>query len=472
MSEQNNNSGLQQVSNAANKIKKLVEAAKAIAEAAAGNWASLIKIVLPIIVFVVFGVLIFAVLFVSWLFAPKDDGKTSFESPEKINTDEFKLGIVNAVTNAYSKANEKVIAEIESNYKTESSAYDYPTKTIINPLENSSVMETEIYKIYSMFSVYKDRMFAIEHMKNPNMKMEDDSKLYNIEDLKDMMSGRYNLLLNYTVNKNSWTYQPTKWDESKKTYVDDGSPVSYCTFTYTITVADVGSVGPAIFDLQDLTNSTDPAIPSEARVDEIEVARAKTTSISEIFGAMLSEYSGNQGENGEYVTADDYSSFVTSNSVTNINLTPNTKVSVPLSSGYYYSGSAQADFGWRIHPIKKTLKFHTGVDIGAPGGTKIYSLANGAVVKTGYNSGYGNFVIVYHGEVEGEFYFSTYNHMMEPAAVSEGQVVTNATVLGKVGTTGLSTGNHLHFEIRVGTKAADGSYNFVFKDPAMFVNLN
>ena len=469
MSEQNKKSGLQQ---AANTTKKLVEASKAVSEAAAGNWLRLIKIVLPIIIFIFFGVLIFAVLFISWLFVPKDDGKTSFESPDKISSEEFKLGIINAVTTAYSKANEKVIEEIEKNYKTESSAYNSTSMTIVNPLETASVMETEIYKIYSMFSVYKDRMVAIERMKNPDMKMEDEATIYNIEDLKDMMAGKYNLLLSYTVNKSEWTYQPQKWDSVTKTYIDDGDPVSCCTFTYTITVADVDSVCQAIFDLQDLSNSTDPNIPEESRVDEIEVAKAKTKSIAQIFSAYLSEYSGNHGENGEYITTADYTSYVSEYSVTNINFTPNEKVSVPLGSGYHYSGSAQADFGWRIHPIKNTLKFHTGIDIGAPGGTSIYSVANGVVVNTGYNSGYGNYVIVYHGEISGAHYFITYNHMLESASVSVGQTVTSSTVLGKVGSTGLSTGNHLHFEIRVGTKNADETLSFVFKDPAMFVNLN
>ena len=215
------------------------------------------------------------------------------------------------------------------------------------------------------------------------------------------------------------------------------------------------------------------SLPEEARIDEIAMAKAKAQSIAAIFGESLDEYGGDaemegSGATGQstFVSAADYSGYITKYTISTINFTPNEKMSVPLGGAYHMS----SPFGPRIHPIKKVLKFHTGIDLGAASGVNIYSLANGVVVKTGFNDGYGNFVIVYHGEINGEHYFTTYNHMKEPATVLAGQVVTNSTIIGKVGSTGLSTGPHLHFEVRVETKSCD-SFSFVFKDPSQFLIL-
>ena len=477
MAGQNNGGNGSGLTDVAKGIKKVAELAKAGAQAAAGNWLPLIKILIPFLIFVVFGVFIFTVLFVSWIFAPKDDGKTSFESPKNIITEEFKQGIIGVVTDAYNEANKNYLETINNWYEEDKAAYDTTTITIVNTLEDTTVMNSEIYKVYAMFSVYKDREFAIKRAKNPNLKMEDEAALYDINDLKKMLKNKYNKLLICEVYRNEGSYQPQKWDSESQRWVEDESksPVTYCHFTYKIVPQPIDEVGPFIFDLKDLTNSDDPDIPSEARINEIEMAATKAKSIEEIFDGTLSEYSGTESEfglsaNSTYVGAADYSTFIENYTVQNVNFTVNEKMSVPLGSGYSYLGSDKADFGWRIHPIKKEMKFHTGIDIGAPTGVPIYSLANGVVVKTGYNDGYGNFVVVYHGEIDGAHYFTTYNHMHEAAYVQEGQQVTSATKLGIVGSTGLATGPHLHFEIRVGIKEGN-SYKFVFKDPLPFLNI-
>lgn len=101
-------------------------------------------------------------------------------------------------------------------------------------------------------------------------------------------------------------------------------------------------------------------------------------------------------------------------------------------------------FGSRIHPITGRPNNHTGTDIPAPRGTNILAARGGVVTISTYNSSYGNYVVVQHDNG-----VSTLYAHMNSRAVQEGDVVSQGQVLGYVGTTGSSTGNHLHFEFRV-----------------------
>ncbi|MDR3359542.1 MAG: peptidoglycan DD-metalloendopeptidase family protein [Bifidobacteriaceae bacterium] len=109
-------------------------------------------------------------------------------------------------------------------------------------------------------------------------------------------------------------------------------------------------------------------------------------------------------------------------------------------------------FGWRIHPIYGTRRLHAGVDLSASCGTPIYASAAGKVIFTGWAGGYGNRVVISHGNVGGQLMFSTYNHIVAGGiSVSSGQSVSQGSQIANVGTTGASTGCHLHFEIGVGS---------------------
>ncbi len=109
--------------------------------------------------------------------------------------------------------------------------------------------------------------------------------------------------------------------------------------------------------------------------------------------------------------------------------------------GYYRLTSA---FGGRVHPITGKYHSHTGIDIPAPAGTAILAAKGGQVITSGYDSSYGNYVVVDHGGGNS----TLYAHMSK-RSVSEGQIVTQGQQLGAVGSTGSSTGNHLHLEVRV-----------------------
>lgn len=119
----------------------------------------------------------------------------------------------------------------------------------------------------------------------------------------------------------------------------------------------------------------------------------------------------------------------------------------PSESGFLcpVSGAFITDaYGWRIHPKKKVRSFHTGVDFAVGHGVPIYAMAAGTVSDCGSNNSYGNYVTLTHGGGYGSFY----GHMSQ-YVVSVGETVTQGQVIGYVGSTGISTGPHLHFEIYV-----------------------
>jgi len=99
-------------------------------------------------------------------------------------------------------------------------------------------------------------------------------------------------------------------------------------------------------------------------------------------------------------------------------------------------------YGMRTHPITGVYKLHTGIDLRASTGTKIYAANAGTVIKATYSSAYGYYVVVNHGGGTS----TLYAHMSK-MAVKNGQKVSQGTVLGYVGSTGYSTGPHLHFEV-------------------------
>ncbi|MEE0588452.1 MAG: peptidoglycan DD-metalloendopeptidase family protein [Faecalibacterium sp.] len=114
-----------------------------------------------------------------------------------------------------------------------------------------------------------------------------------------------------------------------------------------------------------------------------------------------------------------------------------------------------SEYGWRKNPVTGVNKLHAGTDFAAPGGTPIYAAASGYVQVAGWSSGgYGNYVIIYHGKMsDGNQYSTLYGHMRS-VATSAGKYVQQDEIIGYVGSTGNSTGNHLHLEVwKGGSKA-------------------
>lgn len=115
--------------------------------------------------------------------------------------------------------------------------------------------------------------------------------------------------------------------------------------------------------------------------------------------------------------------------------------------GYY---EVSSPFGWRIHPITKKKSLHTGVDFPAPTGTPMYAAGAGVVLMAGWYGAYGNAVIIDHGGG----YTTLYGHNSK-LTVSVGQTVAAGQKVAEVGSTGWSTGPHLHFEVRLNGNPTD-----------------
>lgn len=116
----------------------------------------------------------------------------------------------------------------------------------------------------------------------------------------------------------------------------------------------------------------------------------------------------------------------------------------PLAKGTYQQTSP---FGYRIHPISGIRRLHAGVDYASNAGNVIHALTSGRILKAGPLGGCGNAVEIEHN-IKGEHFYTKYCHMLNGSfLVKEGDLVKPGQPIGLVGSTGNSTGNHLHFEV-------------------------
>ena len=133
--------------------------------------------------------------------------------------------------------------------------------------------------------------------------------------------------------------------------------------------------------------------------------------------------------------------------LSNRGATTRIKATMKWPAGEYKDYS---DFGMRLHPIYKKWKMHTGIDIGMDKGANVYASSDGVVARAGENGGYGLAITIKHGNgIE-----TLYAHNSKLVA-KEGDKVKSGQVIAKAGSTGISTGTHLHFEVKINGRAVD-----------------
>ena len=129
-----------------------------------------------------------------------------------------------------------------------------------------------------------------------------------------------------------------------------------------------------------------------------------------------------------------------------------TRIVFPLPEGTWVRTSP---FGWRNDPITGERRFHAGSDFAAPDGTPIYAVADGVVVRANYTDAGGGIIVIEH-TVGGQRVASMYVHMWQHGIhVADGDTVTAGQHIGDVGSSGHSTGPHLHLQIHPGGAGAD-----------------
>lgn len=129
------------------------------------------------------------------------------------------------------------------------------------------------------------------------------------------------------------------------------------------------------------------------------------------------------------------------------------KVNISFSYTVPLYGTITSKFGYRDHPIIEDASFHTGIDIAAKSGTVVKCFADGVVLEAKHNDTYGNYLLIEHSNGIRSFY--GHNSKLN---VKSGQKVKKGQKIALVGTTGMSTGPHLHFEIRNGKKRLDPTH--------------
>ena len=122
----------------------------------------------------------------------------------------------------------------------------------------------------------------------------------------------------------------------------------------------------------------------------------------------------------------------------------------PGAFSWPVTGTITSPFGWRSNPFGGSPEFHQGLDIAAPSGTTVTAAAGGSVIMAQWYGGYGNYILIDHGGG----YSTGYGHL-SAIYVSNGQTVKRGQAIGAVGSTGASTGPHLHFEVRIDGKPVD-----------------
>ena len=183
-------------------------------------------------------------------------------------------------------------------------------------------------------------------------------------------------------------------------------------------------------------NLTDEYLANEA---EEEALRKEIMEAQAAYEAALS------AEEAERLAQQNQNNVAGSGSTSNV--TPSTSGFVsPLPGGAYVTCA----YGWRIHPIWGDRRFHSGVDLAASQGTPIYAIAAGTVTTAAYGDANGYYVSISHGNGYGSVYCHMTNYI-----VSVGDSVSQGQVIGYVGSTGWSTGPHLHFEIHVNGSAVN-----------------
>ena len=215
---------------------------------------------------------------------------------------------------------------------------------------------------------------------------------------------------------------------------------------YTAAKEDIEQKRDDLQDTQDEQKNYQESL--NYKVDDLAASEAEQAALQESLEAYKAE------SEAEYDRISSEMQDV-SNQIAELSRQAAANGSVPMGDGTLIwptpsCTTTNSAYGYRVHPIYGTVKFHAGEDIPAGYGAEILAAASGTVVTAGWVSGYGNYTVIDHGGG----LMTAYGHQSS-FAVSVGDVVTQGQVIGYVDSTGNSTGPHLHFEVYVNGATVD-----------------
>jgi murein DD-endopeptidase MepM/ murein hydrolase activator NlpD len=174
---------------------------------------------------------------------------------------------------------------------------------------------------------------------------------------------------------------------------------------------------------------------------------SETTATAQITGAIDASKASQAGGDREFTEL--FASWRSMDTTGVASPSPIARVSIP-SLMPVNDARLSSNFGMRNHPVLGGRRAHSGIDLAAPTGTPVYATADGVVAKAEYFGSYGNYIQIAHGgELE-----TRYAHL-SGYAIAAGEQVRKGQLIGYVGSTGRSTGPHLHYEVRIAGEAVD-----------------
>lgn len=198
------------------------------------------------------------------------------------------------------------------------------------------------------------------------------------------------------------------------------------------------------------------------------IASQKVKKVNDVINSTFStknqKFANNQIENQQEKSI--ASDQTKSNSkIQNENTANNSQMKTTSNWLMPVKGRISSPYGWRIHPIHKEKRFHNGLDIAVPIGTPVNTIADGKVIAVGPARGYGNWVAIDHGIINGTRVTSEYGHLSS-WNVSYGQNVKQGEIIASSGNTGSSDGPHLHLTIR------EGKFQGIAVNPSKYIKLD
>ena len=289
-------------------------------------------------------------------------------------------------------------------------------------------------KQFDNYSKRQDSVFQ-KHKQEQDRTFEEYSEEQDriFEEYTEEQEKKWNLI---TIQKEVYESEPIKNDASN---VDSAQKEVYESEPIKNDASNVDSAQKEVYESEPIKNDASNVDSAQKEVYESEPIKNDASNVDSTQKEVYeSEPIKNDASNVDSTRI--LREIVKKQPILPVFSKPNNVPSIyPLKKGI---GKKTSNYGYRRHPKSQKRKFHTGVDIAAYSGSEIYATADGIVESAGWTGGYGNYVVIKHSDD----YKTAYAHQSK-VLVQKGDAIKCGDIIGRVGSTGRSTGPHLHYEV-------------------------